>query len=372
MENTRTHDGEIRRSSKRRRSLDNDATAAATEPLYRPFNLSSGRTVDSCILWGFPKSFCCAGCCTFADSAAGLDIDNRDHDTAMVLALSKRKRYKSKKYLCTTPWKKTLDKFDISQATMVKAQKDFIRDVRVLDPDRLELFDDGAATTFLRRRSASTDPMEVDNGAPVGIPVAAATVPATPFRIDASSSAAAPSTPQATATDAAVVTDSSTGVTTSPAKSKKPNLHRQTFSSGGKQFDFDIPKTHVVVPLNHLNALKNDRESLKKLKANTNLARFSKNADDLVKSYLAIALAAVPAFAITTCSYVLPLLVTAFLQHFGLADKMGKNFNLSFPSAATLRKMMVDQAAHGLVWLAHELRGKKVYLSCDKGKLSQL
>ena len=90
--------------------------------------------MSSCIEWGFPKILCCSGCVRFATCpSVSLDIDDRDHDAAMLRALSKR--FTSREYVCAQPWKKNLDCFQIGQATMAESQKEFIKDVRGLDPD---------------------------------------------------------------------------------------------------------------------------------------------------------------------------------------------------------------------------------------------
>jgi hypothetical protein len=66
---------------------------------------------------------------------------------------------------------------------------------------------------------------------------------------------------------------------------------------------------------------------------------------------------------------VVPLLVTAFLHHYNLDEKIGKlaQYATSFPSESWLRTNIMDQAAHEVVQLATELDGQFVFLACDKG-----
>ena len=143
-----------------------------------------------------------------------------------------------------------------------------------------------------------------------------------------------------------------------------------SFTYQGKDYSVELPDYYTIESACYVTSLKKDREALKQLKKETKLQRFSKNASDTIKSFLAVALAAAPNFALKTAAFILPLLVTAFLHHYGLYDKIGKleNYPSTFPSETYLRGNMHDMAADNLVWLAHELDDKKVYLSCDKGK----
>ena len=144
------------------------------------------------------------------------------------------------------------------------------------------------------------------------------------------------------------------------------------FTSQGNKFEYDLPSSHTIVSSSYLGSLKKDREALETLRNQTKGKRFPRNASDALKTFLSVAHAAVPAFALTTSAYVLPLMMTAFLVHFNLFSHIGNvlEYVNCFPSASYLRERIVDQAADNVVWMADELDGAKVYISCDKGKSS--
>lgn len=85
--------------------------------------------------------------------------------------------------------------------------------------------------------------------------------------------------------------------------------------------------------------------------------------------YLATALSAVPALALSAAGYLIPLVVTAFLKHCGLFNQIGSvdNYANGFPSEAYLRKNIMDQATEQMVWLSQELDDKCAFIACDKG-----
>ena len=302
------------RRSKRRRSTGFHSSGSATmtpetQPRYRAFNFGSVDEITCCIQWGFMKSFCCAGCSTFATApSVDLNIDDRDHDALMVTALEKRKNWKTPKYHCTAPWKHPPEYFDTEmQASTAIQQQQFIRNVRKIDPRRLMASTVTPAT--IRQldygvRTRSTGPIlptpqnmpdtpqvkvKVDHGA-----TAAATLP-NPMEID---------------------------VITSPSKNKirNVNLHTQSFHSQKQHFCFDIPVSHRIVHGKYLTELEKDREALHQLRDGTWLQRFAKSANSKLKTYLAVALAAAPALAVTAAGYFIPMVVTAFLHHYGLFE----------------------------------------------------
>jgi hypothetical protein len=82
-----------------------------------------------------------------------------------------------------------------------------------------------------------------------------------------------------------------------------------------------------------------------------------------------MALAAAPSFAIKAAAYVIPLLVTAFLKHYNLYDKIANlnDYVKSFPSEAWLRSNMATNATQELMSMSQQLDGQFIFLSCDKG-----
>ena len=296
-------------------------------------------------------------------------IDDRDHDDAMALALSKRhKSHKSTGYICTQPWKQDVESCGIGRATMASRQKEFIRKHRGLDPERLELTSSTPAlSAIMRRLDYDTKPDPSSVGPRTITPDELSTPQAS--RPTGDTSAGDTGDDTGVPDNGASVSEEEL-VITSPAKNRKVNFHNCSFTSQGKEYDFDLPVSHTIVHGTTLTKLKQDREKLERMKEATKMKRFTKNPLESIRPYLATALAAVPSFAITAAGFIIPLFVACFLTHYGLIDHVGnaENFTQTFPSASYLRENMFDEASHNLVWMAHELDDKKVYLSCDKGK----
>ena len=63
-------------------------------------------------------------------------------------------------------------------------------------------------------------------------------------------------------------------------------------------------------------------------------------------------------------------MTAGFLNNYELYSCIAKkeNFTSCFPSAATLRNTITDQAAEDLVLLSHDLTDKYVFIGCDKGE----
>lgn len=174
-------------------------------------------------------------------------------------------------------------------------------------------------------------------------------------------SAVTPSTPTRTEEDGVI-----SSPTAAPTK-KLRTIHEWNnyqFSCLGHHFDFDLPHSHVIISSSQLTKYKKDRDALKQLKEGTKMKRFTMNSSKTLRACVAVALAAVPAFALSAASYVMPLLVTAFLQHYYLFERIGDlaNYARTFPSESYLRKNVMDQAANNMVWLSQELDDKLVFV----------
>lgn len=166
-------------------------------------------------------------------------------------------------------------------------------------------------------------------------------------------------------------------VTPSPARVPKKNRNvrswnAHTFVCEKEPFEFALPCSHVVIPDSHIRALENDRKVLKQPKESAKSKQFTRNASDTLKACLAIALAAVPAFAMKAAGCVSPLLVTAFLKHCKPFDRIGKvdDCAMSFPSESFPRKNAMDHAADDMVWPLEELESHCAFLACDEGMFS--
>ena len=261
-----------------------------------------------------------------------------------------------------------MDNHDISSGTMTDSQFNFIRTVHRYDPDRLILFQ--GPERGANGRLQYTGHVDVQAGR-----ISPSSTADFPSPVNATANFPSPvkapfvSPPPATDNGAPVA---SNDVITSPSKNKirNVNLHNQAFHSQKQHFSFDIPVSHRIVHGKYLTELEKDREALHQLRDGTWLQRFAKSANSKLKTYLAVALAAAPALAVTAAGYFIPMVVTAFLHHYGLFGKVGKleNYAKSFPSETYLRERIIETAAENLVWLAYELDDKKVFLSCDKGE----
>ena len=257
----------IRRASKRLRSISFDDNVTMVEqPTYRKLSVAPA-DVASCVQFCFPASLCRHGCRECATSIK-CDIDERDHDDRMAVGLENRKSYKSKRCACSQPWKKSLDRHDISSASTAYRQHEFIETIHRVDPHRLL---SSTVTPRISRRLQGEEPI-ADVLSPSKIPTddlsSPATIPAQDISIDngAPSVSCAPSV------------SPTNDVITSPSKRKLRNvtLHNQAFYSQKQYFSYDIPSDHYIVKGSYLTALKKDREALHQLRDGAWLQRFAK------------------------------------------------------------------------------------------------
>ena len=182
--------------------------------------------------------------------------------------------------------------------------------------------------------------------------------------------------PTATTTDTDVPTtdtDPQNDVVVSPPK-KKRKLHSfrtHTFTSQGTRFEFELPTSHVIVPKNYIQSLKKYWDGMDTLNEKTKKLRWTKNASEITNKCISFGLASAPGMAVNALAYVLPVMTAGFLNNYELYSCIAKkeNFTSCFPSAATLRNTITDQAAEDLVLLSHELEDKYVFIGCDKGEL---
>lgn len=327
---TDSNNGVSRRSKRRRSNSFDSAEVLITDDVpNRELSCPIGE-VQCCIELGLPHRDCCNGCIQFSDRE-GLSINHRNHDEAMTAALATRAdKHKHRDKKCSQLWKQNWE--DITSHNL--------RDLHQRQLQFISKLNQYRTPRTTRRRLNEDDEENQDTRYAVS-----------------------PSTP------------ANDRVAQSPSKAPSKKLRtihdwrNYRFSCQGHQFDFDLPCSHVIVPRSHLTSLQNDREALRQLKDGTKMKRFTMNASKTLKAYLAVALAAVPAFALSAASFVIPLIVTAFLQHYYLFDRIGDiaNFAKTFPSESYLRKNIMDQAANNMVWLSQELDDKLVFLACDKG-----
>ena len=154
-----------------------------------------------------------------------------------------------------------------------------------------------------------------------------------------------------------------------PAKKQRTvNLTRYVITSNQQESVHEIPNSHRLVTANYLAGLQNDRARLQSLKDSFSKKKFVTDADPLTKSLFATAMAATPALASKAAAYTIPLVVGAFLNQHDLLPNIDKStYSQAFPSESYLRGLTINQAAENMVSLTEELKGKQVFLSCDKG-----
>ena len=139
--------------------------------------------------------------------------------------------------------------------------------------------------------------------------------------------------------------------------------------SQGQCFEFDIPSTHKIVHKGYLSRLEKESEILYKIRAKMQQSQHQTDSA-FAQGLWSIALAAVPALAMSAAQFFIPMMFCVFLCDTGLFDykKFDRTlFARSFPSDNTLRKYSLLSASRDAMLLGHELRESKTCMSCDKG-----
>ena len=142
-----------------------------------------------------------------------------------------------------------------------------------------------------------------------------------------------------------------------------------TINSQGHSFEITgVPKTHVLIHRNWLEHLRNIEDKLKAMEGSLGGERFNGNCGQLTKTLIAVALSSAPSLPLYQAAHIMPLFVGAFLLNYGLINKAKvDNFAKCFPSETYLRDLFFDFAAENLFKLGEKVKGKHVFLSCDKG-----
>lgn len=139
--------------------------------------------------------------------------------------------------------------------------------------------------------------------------------------------------------------------------------------SQGHSFEIiGVPNTHVLIHKNKLERLKNVDDKVKTMEGPLEGERLMNNVGRYTKTLLGVGLSSAPSLPLSQAAHIMPLFVGAFLANFGLIDKAKVDrFSKCFPSEAYLRDLMYNMAAENLLELGDKLKGKQVFLSCDKG-----
>jgi hypothetical protein len=146
-------------------------------------------------------------------------------------------------------------------------------------------------------------------------------------------------------------------------------LNDVSINSQGHSFEvLAVPISHVLVRKNRLARLVNTDNKVKAMLGSLSGDRFTKNAGQFTRTLLAVCVSSAPCLPLSQAANMMPLFVGAFLSEYGLLDEDSfTHFARSFPSEAYFRDLMFSFAAENLLELGEKLKGKLVFLSCDKG-----
>jgi len=150
-------------------------------------------------------------------------------------------------------------------------------------------------------------------------------------------------------------------------KERNINYWHQEISSNGKQFKVKIPRSHKLVYIPHLKAMENKAEVCDKIRSKLQQKQHTARSPQ-VQALWAVAMAAVPALALSAAQCLIPIIIAAFLCDAGIMDDIPTlKFAQSFPSDNTLRRHNLLQAVRDTMSLGHSLLTAKIFLACDKG-----
>lgn len=134
-------------------------------------------------------------------------------------------------------------------------------------------------------------------------------------------------------------------------------------------FDIEgVPSPYVIVLKNRYERLRNVSEKVKAMEGSLDGTRFTSQVEPFTRSLLGVGLSSAPSLPLLQAAHIMPMFVGAFLSNHGLMDKTKiDRFSKCFPSEAYFRDLMYTFAAENLLELGEKLKGKYVFLSCDKG-----
>ena len=173
--------------------------------------------------------------------------------------------------------------------------------------------------------------------------------------------------PLPTTTTAATPSPPTTTTTTVTPAEPVIRMELNTFQSYGKKFEYWIPHTHKIVNASHNKRWENDSIQLAKVVHKLQSSCFTTNSV-FSQTLFSLAMASAPALALSAAQHLIPLCFMAFIYDTELFRRININqFATSFPSDWLLRKYIHHQAARDTISMGMKSRGKRLYLSCDKG-----
>lgn len=289
-----------------------------------------------CTQWNLPAKLCCSGCSFYLQAIEGKPPTGKSRiDT----------HGKSKKYECKRPWQLVGHENERADAPAA--------------------YHINCANAWLVKVATWIGENDNCNLARFKATPASATHSTTKRAIEILDDEQTKVSPEATVVDAAVEEDG--------RKKKKPkdNIELRCLSLNSQGHCFEIvgvPNTHVLIHKNKLAKLENIELKLKTMEGSLAGERFGNNAGHLTRTLLGVGLSSAPSLPISQAANIMPMFVGAFLCEHGLLDKTHvQQFARCFPSEAYLRDLMFNFAAENLLELAEKVKGKQVFLSCDKG-----
>jgi len=137
--------------------------------------------------------------------------------------------------------------------------------------------------------------------------------------------------------------------------------------SYGKEHECWIPHTHKIVHCDHNKQIENNSVLLAKVVHKLQSSCFSTQSVFL-QTLFSLAMASALALALSAAQCFIPLCFMAFIYDTELFHRIEiTKFVTSFPSDWLLRKYIHHQATRDALSMGRKLRGKRIYLSCDKG-----
>jgi hypothetical protein len=146
-------------------------------------------------------------------------------------------------------------------------------------------------------------------------------------------------------------------------------IEKNELKSFKRKFIVYIPRSHTVVPKSKLSMLESKASMVDLLKARVQGFEYvgSRWCEEWMKCIQSV-LGFVPALALTSMAFVLPVLFYSFVVGTGFETLLDiEQLSTAFPSKDTLRNWILEYAIDCLLEIGDGIKGKSVFLACDKG-----
>jgi hypothetical protein len=297
-----------------------------------------------CTQWNFPSSLNCSGCTFYLQAIEGKQPTGKARSET---------HGRSKKYECQKPWQMVAD-----------------LEARLLaSPDSYKYSTQDAWVECVGKwikANASCNLSRWKTTAPVS--ASHSTTKRAIAVLQAEDLTASPETESSVTTTTTTTTTEEDG---RKVKKLKEDIEVRTLTvkSQGHAFEIEgVPSSYVVVLKNRYERLRNVSEKVKAMEGSLRGTRFTSKVEPITHAILAVGLSSAPSLPLSQAAHLMPMFVGAFLSNHGLLDNTKiESFSKCFPSAAYFRDLMYRFAAENLLELGEKIKGKFVFLSCDKG-----